>query len=211
MDYEDYTLKIPFGAKDSGAFEYTIPKGYIAEIKDGKVIVKKDESEDEKIRKELITHCRNTRCVTEEGAERISKWIAWLEKQGEQKPVIKMKTPEESLGVSSNEYNKFVDECIYGDDKSTWSKPELKEKEQKPSEWSVEDILMLSSCIEIMLTVDSTEEQQNWLKSLKDRYTWKPSDEQIEILEMVLTNESMDDNVAGILRELREQLKKLKG
>lgn len=39
------------------------------------------ESEDEMIRKELITHCRNTRCVTEEGAERIAKWISWLEKQ----------------------------------------------------------------------------------------------------------------------------------
>ena len=45
------------------------------------------ESEDEKIRKELITHCRNTRCVTEEGAERIATWISWLEKQGEQNPV----------------------------------------------------------------------------------------------------------------------------
>ena len=29
--------------------------------------------EDERIRKELITHFRNTRCVTEEGAERIKK------------------------------------------------------------------------------------------------------------------------------------------
>lgn len=36
-------------------------------------------SEDE--REELITHCRNIRCVTEEGAERIAKWISWLEKQ----------------------------------------------------------------------------------------------------------------------------------
>ena len=44
------------------------------------------ESEDEKVREELITHCRNTRCVTEEGAERIARWIAWLEKQGELKP-----------------------------------------------------------------------------------------------------------------------------
>ena len=44
------------------------------------------ESEDEKIRKELITHCRNIRCVTEEGAEGIAKWVAWLEKQGEQNP-----------------------------------------------------------------------------------------------------------------------------
>lgn len=41
------------------------------------------ESEDERIRKELIEHCRNTRCVTEEGAERMTKYIAWLEKQGD--------------------------------------------------------------------------------------------------------------------------------
>lgn len=41
------------------------------------------QSEDEKVRKELIIHCRNTRCVTEEGAERIAKWIAWLEKQSQ--------------------------------------------------------------------------------------------------------------------------------
>ena len=40
------------------------------------------ESEDERIRKEIIEHCRNTRCVTEERVERIAKWIAWLEKQG---------------------------------------------------------------------------------------------------------------------------------
>lgn len=44
-----------------------------------------NESEDERIRQELITHCRNTRCVTEEGAEGIAKWIAWLEKQGAKK------------------------------------------------------------------------------------------------------------------------------
>ena len=43
------------------------------------------ESEDEKTREELITHCRNIKCVTKEGAEKIAKWIAWLEKQGEQK------------------------------------------------------------------------------------------------------------------------------
>jgi endonuclease III-like uncharacterized protein len=50
----------------------------------------------------------------------------------------------------------------------------------------------------------------DWLKSLRPQNRWKPSDEQMEILNMVLTNESMDDNIARILRELREQLKKLK-
>ena len=40
------------------------------------------------------------------------------EKQGEKKP-IEMKSPEESLGVSSKEYNEIVNECLYGEQKST--------------------------------------------------------------------------------------------
>lgn len=51
-----------------------------------KIFPELKESEDERIRKEIITHCRNTRCVTEESAERIAKWIAWLERQCEQNP-----------------------------------------------------------------------------------------------------------------------------
>ena len=39
--------------------------------------------------------------------------IVWLEKQCEQK----IKTPEESLGIDSDTYNKIVDECIYGEQK----------------------------------------------------------------------------------------------
>ena len=39
--------------------------------------------------------------------------IDWLEKQCEQK----IKTPEESLGIDSDTYNKIVDECIYGEQK----------------------------------------------------------------------------------------------
>ena len=44
-----------------------------------------------------------------------SCWLAWLEKQCEQK----IKTPEESLGIDSDTYNKIVDECIYGEQKPT--------------------------------------------------------------------------------------------
>lgn len=46
--YGTSNIEIPFGAFDSelGGFEYTIPEGFNAEIKDGKVIVKKSESED---------------------------------------------------------------------------------------------------------------------------------------------------------------------
>jgi len=37
----------------------------------------------------------------------------------EQKPVIKMKSPEESLGISSKEYNDIVNDCLYGEQKPT--------------------------------------------------------------------------------------------
>lgn len=49
-------IEIPFGAKDSElkGWEYTIPEGMEAEIKDGKIIVREKEIEDERIRKELI-------------------------------------------------------------------------------------------------------------------------------------------------------------
>lgn len=84
-------------------------------------------SEDEQIRKELTKHLK-------EGVEGYMpagdssdyrRWLDWLEKQGKQKPIIEMKSAEESLGVDSNTYNEIVDECIYG--------------EQKPIEWDADD------------------------------------------------------------------------
>ena len=72
------------------------------------------EPEDEKIRKYPIDVV-NDYC---KGSEH-DGCIAWLEKQGEQKPVFEIKTPEESLGINSDTYNKIVDECIYGEQKST--------------------------------------------------------------------------------------------
>ena len=38
---------------------------------------------------------------------------------------------------------------------------------------------------------------------------WKPSDEQIQALNMVITDKAMDDNVKTILKELIIQIKKL--
>ena len=88
------------------------------------------------------------------------------------------------------------------------------EIEQNPA-WSEEDECYMSECISAIATKDgwSFEEKRktkHWLESIKNRMNWKPSDEQIEILNMILTNESMDDNIARILRELRKQLKNLK-
>ena len=75
-------MEISFGAKDSElkGWEYTIPEGFEAEIKDGKIIVKQAESNDERIRKELIA------LVTEiklQPLTRLGNWdemLAYLEK-----------------------------------------------------------------------------------------------------------------------------------
>lgn len=87
----DKEIEIPFGAFDSelGGFEYTIPDGYEAEIKDGKVIVKMAENEDEKIRAALIKLVKKAGEGYENVSEGVSiqKAIAWLEKQGKQKSV----------------------------------------------------------------------------------------------------------------------------
>lgn len=40
------------------------------------------ESDDERIRKELIRYFKEMNFVTQEGAEKVTRWIAWLEKQG---------------------------------------------------------------------------------------------------------------------------------
>jgi len=82
MDYEN-KLALAKEALDSGSYDKETIEYIFPELK---------ESEDERIRKELIAHCRNTRCVTEEGAERIAKWIAWLEKQGEQETADKVES-----------------------------------------------------------------------------------------------------------------------
>ena len=83
---EKEIIEIPFGAFDSELcdFEYTIPEGHETEIKDGKVIVRKTKSEDEKIRKELIDIVKkySSRYFVD-----LSKHINYLKKQGEQKPV----------------------------------------------------------------------------------------------------------------------------
>jgi len=83
---KEYFIEIPFGARDSETWgwEYTIPDDMEATIKDGKIIVRKKKSEDEKIRKEMFDFFCQFEDKTLRGVD-ISSWISWLEKQGEQK------------------------------------------------------------------------------------------------------------------------------
>ena len=75
------------------------------------------ESKDEKIKKVIYGWIYTQPSQFFDSGFSKEEMLAWLEKQGEQKPVIEMKTPEESLGIDSDTYNKIVDECIYGEQK----------------------------------------------------------------------------------------------
>lgn len=75
------------------------------------------------------------------------------------------------------------------------------------SAWSEEDEKMVN---DIIAAIDTLyyHGMVNWLKSLKERYTWKPSEEQIIALNnAVLLNE--DHYNGAVLSTLLEQLKKL--
>lgn len=96
------------------------------------------ESEDEMVREEILEVAKTV--VLRDGTlygkkYNCREWIAWLEKQGNtnkeywrgyregKKEILdkyselkkQMKTPEESLGISSEEWNEIVDECVYGE------------------------------------------------------------------------------------------------
>lgn len=78
-------IEIPFGAKDSElcGWEYTIPEGFVASIENGKIVVKKEENKDEKIRNEICIYIGAKQDIS---LDTHNRWLTWLEKQGEQKP-----------------------------------------------------------------------------------------------------------------------------
>lgn len=74
--------EIPFGAFDSELMhqEINIPEGFEAEIKGNKIILKNIESEDKRIRKEIIAFIKS---VAYAKMDDVKRYVAWVEKQGE--------------------------------------------------------------------------------------------------------------------------------
>ena len=90
----------------------------------------------------------------------------------------------------------------------------LKERIQPKQEWSEDDGNRINRLIAYFedkesFTAEDDVVYANWLKSLKDRYTWKPSDEQMEALESAAENCAYSE-YQDCLRELIGQLKELK-
>ena len=171
------------------------------------------ESEDEKTRKEIIAVFKGEISYTSE--EDAQKYITWLEKQGEQKPVWSENEMKmlDNLITYLNGSKGLLEETksIYTD----WLES-LKGRMQPKKEWSEEDEKRLQSCLNILQAkgIMGVTETINtkWLKSFKQRYTWKPNEKQTTVLKIVkdyVVSNNWNDYICSTLKDLLEQLEKL--
>lgn len=155
------------------------------------------ESEDERISGNIIAtiHLYYGEPLEYEAKE----MIAWLEKQCEQK----IKTPDESLGIDSDTYNKIADECIYGEQKPDWSE-------------EIEAAISLLKHIAEEQEKDYCPHNANalrkaaqYLESIRPQNTWKPSDEHMNTLEYYMHTLVCNEH-KEVLFGLYADLKKLR-
>jgi|GEM_PF-6336766 len=172
------------------------------------------ESEDERIRKwikkELESKYVVDNIVNDVMAD---KAFAWLERQGEQK----QEWSEEDL-ISLGYLATFVDEngdSFYGKNKPNvvkWIRSFANLNPTQKQEWSDFDAKMLARAmraVNYFISNDDHDEANqcfSWLKSLKERYTWKPSEEQMEALKIA---RDRNDRIGFYLSQLYDDLKKL--
>ena len=183
----DYEIEIPFGAFDSELMhqEIFIPEGFEATIDGNKIILKKKESEDERIRKELLNHCikaanGETMVVSTDDYYRWSKWLEKqgtsytkkdvdnayvegmafakdeLEKQGEQKSV-----GEEIVEALRTEYEKGRADA-FAQMQKEWSKED--EKCIRLSTDIIDSALRAGFCVQL-----DRDRCVDWFNSIKDR------------------------------------------
>lgn len=154
---------------------------------------------------------------------------SWLEKQGEQKSIIipKFRVGDTIRVKNSNAEYLITDisgGCYHG---KGWGldivagDKDYELIKQKPAEWSEEDEKHIHSIIstiecckaqykEAIAVIEQYDSDLDWLKSLKDRYTWKPSDEQMDALLSEVTAWTKGCPKQIVLESLYNDLKKLK-
>ena len=154
-------------------------------------------SEDERIRKDII-HFILYKVGNRLDEETEHKFITWLEKQKEQKPLSTEETEWNSIA--------FLEQLGY-----TCIPPGA---EQKPAEWSEEDEKTRSNLMSLLanmrgnrITEETYQKYYPWLKAL--RPSWKPSDEQIRPLEYAIDYFKKKKNDTTYLESLLNDPQKL--
>lgn len=140
------------------------------------VIPELKESEGERIRERLIAFLSQCKALYGDSFQQfglnIDEALAWVEKQGEQKPAW------------SEEDEEIHRKCICAMRASACGFPE----EEK-----------------------FVEQVDNWFKSLKKRYTWKPSEEQMELIKDIVFKDrrKITRKELAIFHSIYNDLKKL--
>ena len=173
------------------------------------------ESEDERIRKDLIDIIK----YAKDGAwmrlmEDKDKFIAYLEKQKEKDAI-----PDELVKCYKDFGEKIGDEGRALINAINAINQFSEQKEQKPAEWSEEDENVLNDIItafhriangcEHYFSQDTAKEFERVLKSVRLQPNWKPSEEQMSALLHAMSKVSPATEDSAVLTDLYEQLKKL--
>ena len=144
------------------------------------------ESEDERIRKSLISYLHGLGEFDYPDKKTYHDWLEWLEKQDNNQHVWNDK--DEKI------WEELIEEVI--DQLDSVPAPDCRDKEDSK-------------------VLKRLNKWLNWLKSLKQRYTWKPSKEQMKVCKEVyadlLSAKGFDvGTINSELNRLEEQLKKLR-
>ena len=163
------------------------------------------ESDDEGIRKELLNYLRLKYENPNAIGYNYGKWIAWVEKKGEQKEI---------------DYNEELRKCkanpLYFFDKYV----KVKLKEQK-SAWSEEDERIIEDASKYLREYASqvqgvyskryVESIADRIESLRPQTTWKPSDRQMDAVRIAAEIGTANDSWAmGVLKSMYQDLRKLR-
>ena len=197
------------------------------------------ESEDERIRKEIIAtihlyyaiHLYYGKPLEYEAKE----MIAWLEKQGEQIHANSAKTCKEEKTIviipkfrigdeikTANEESLIITKI---DEKGYWSEDLficdfdeecLWDLVEQNHAWSEEDESWFKEielmCLNFSNDTDYREKFLTWLKSLKEIFTWKPSEEQMELIKDIVfkDRQKITRKELAIFHSIYNDLKKLR-
>ena len=172
MDYQD-KLRLAKEALDSGSYDKETIEYIFPELK---------ESEDERIRKALIQHIKDKVSVIL--GWRKEELINWLEKQGEQKTINKVKPKfkvgdiikyvgeREEFSKEKHTIKKIFDDFYLTIDDTyiPFKFEEYYTLINQNQSWSEEDEMMLECVLDKISDLGTGEMCKDWLKSLKERY-----------------------------------------
>lgn len=161
------------------------PNGYVISERDEFIFPELAESEDEMIRKYILSHFQEhlnkvqefiskgmTSPFSGEEIKMLEASVVWLKKQGQQKPVWSEEDEinlEKAIWYVKNPAPKVVKDSMLVE----WLKS-LKDRVGPKQEWSKQDETLLNCCLGAINTTDyfdkdNKDKMSNWLMKFKDR------------------------------------------